>query len=207
MQRLIFGASGLGREILAFIHESQEVLAFVDDRRTGQTIEGVRVISQDSIGAISDEVSGVIAVGNPRIRESIGEAVKDAGIHFTPILLGYMGSRVSVGVGVVVCPGAILTTDIVVGKHTYINVGCMIGHDVRIGKYCMLNPSSNASGNVKIGHCTYVGAGAIILQGLTLGHHVVVGAGAVVTKDVPDNTTVMGVPARPMRKRAEEPKL
>jgi acetyltransferase-like isoleucine patch superfamily enzyme len=42
----------------------------------------------------------------------------------------------------------------------------------------------------------YIGVGAIILPGVTVGHNAVVGAGAVVTRDVPDNATVVGVPAR-----------
>jgi hypothetical protein len=46
-------------------------------------------------------------------------------------------------------------------------------------------------------HC-WIGANAVILPGVTLGDYVVVGAGAVVTKNVPDNTTVVGVPAKPI---------
>jgi acetyltransferase-like isoleucine patch superfamily enzyme len=45
----------------------------------------------------------------------------------------------------------------------------------------------------------YIGAGAIILQGVSIGKLSVVGAGAVVTKNVPDFSLVMGVPARIVR--------
>jgi acetyltransferase-like isoleucine patch superfamily enzyme len=38
----------------------------------------------------------------------------------------------------------------------------------------------------------------VILPKITIGHHVTIGAGAVVIKDVPDNTTVTGVPAKPL---------
>lgn len=44
-----------------------------------------------------------------------------------------------------------------------------------------------------------IGAGAIILPGLTIGENAAVGAGAVVTKDVPNNATVVGNPARPIK--------
>ena len=42
----------------------------------------------------------------------------------------------------------------------------------------------------------WIGAGAIILPGVKIGKMAIVGAGAVVTKDVPDNTTVVGIPAK-----------
>jgi acetyltransferase-like isoleucine patch superfamily enzyme len=45
----------------------------------------------------------------------------------------------------------------------------------------------------------WVGAGAIILGGVRLHQCSVVGAGAVVTRDVPPNTVVAGVPARPIK--------
>lgn len=46
-----------------------------------------------------------------------------------------------------------------------------------------------------------IGAGAVILCGITVGERAVVGAGSVVTRDVPDGTTVVGNPARPMEGR------
>ena len=45
-----------------------------------------------------------------------------------------------------------------------------------------------------------IGTGAIIMAGVTVGENALVGAGAVVTKDVPDNTTVVGSPARILKK-------
>lgn len=52
-----------------------------------------------------------------------------------------------------------------------------------------------------IGHDVWIGHGAIILPGVTIGTGAVVGAGAVVSKDVEPYTVVVGVPAKPIRKR------
>lgn len=52
---------------------------------------------------------------------------------------------------------------------------------------------------VRIKKGSWIGTGAIILPGVTVGKYSVVGAGAVVTKDVPDHTVVMGVPAKPVK--------
>ncbi len=46
----------------------------------------------------------------------------------------------------------------------------------------------------------WIGARSIILPGVTIGENSVVGAGSVVTKDVPDNTVVVGNPARILKK-------
>jgi acetyltransferase-like isoleucine patch superfamily enzyme len=47
-----------------------------------------------------------------------------------------------------------------------------------------------------IGNDVWIGINAIILKGVNIGDGAVIAAGAVVTKDVPDNTTVRGNPAR-----------
>lgn len=49
---------------------------------------------------------------------------------------------------------------------------------------------------VKIGNNVQIGTDAIIMPGVTIGNNVIVGCAAVVTKDVPDNSVVVGVPAR-----------
>ena len=51
-----------------------------------------------------------------------------------------------------------------------------------------------------------IGSGVTILSNLTIGENAIVGAGSVVTRDVPDNTIVVGNPARVLRKISVEAK-
>jgi acetyltransferase-like isoleucine patch superfamily enzyme len=47
-----------------------------------------------------------------------------------------------------------------------------------------------------VGNNSFVGANAVIKQGISIGNNVMIGAGSVVLKNIPDNVTVMGVPAQ-----------
>lgn len=51
-------------------------------------------------------------------------------------------------------------------------------------------------GIVNIGNNVFVGASSTILPGVNIGNNVIIGAGSVVTKDIPDNSVVVGCPAR-----------
>ena len=53
---------------------------------------------------------------------------------------------------------------------------------------------------IRIGNDVWLGANVTVLPGVTIGDNVVVGAGAVVTKDIPDNSLAVGVPARVVKK-------
>ena len=52
----------------------------------------------------------------------------------------------------------------------------------------------------------WIGGNVTILPGVTIGNNVVVAAGAVVTKDTPDNTLVVGVPAKKIRDLEDDTK-
>lgn len=49
---------------------------------------------------------------------------------------------------------------------------------------------------ITIGNHVYIGNNVIILPGVNIGNNVIIGAGAVVSKDIPDNSVAVGVPAR-----------
>jgi acetyltransferase-like isoleucine patch superfamily enzyme len=58
-------------------------------------------------------------------------------------------------------------------------------------------------GNVSVGLGALVGIGAAVLPGISIGCRAIVGAGAVVTRNVPDDATVVGVPAARVFARRE----
>lgn len=60
----------------------------------------------------------------------------------------------------------------------------------------LVDADADRFGRILIGENTNIGWGAIIMPGVSIGKNCIVGCGAVVTKDVPDNSVTVGVPAR-----------
>lgn len=83
-----------------------------------------------------------------------------------------------------------------IGKGVLINLGVLLTHDVQVGDFVEIGPGAKLLGKSRVGHGALIGAGAILLPGITVGENSRVAAGAVVTANVPNNTTVMGVPAK-----------
>jgi acetyltransferase-like isoleucine patch superfamily enzyme len=93
--------------------------------------------------------------------------------------------------------------------------GVRIGNGVRIAAHTVIIPANHRTGTddvplhlagivatgITIADHVWLGSGSRILDGVQIGRNAVVGAGSVVTRSVPDNTTVAGVPARPIQPR------
>lgn len=101
-------------------------------------------------------------------------------------------------------------------KNSYLGPGVKMGHfsyigDATIGKDVNIGAGTitcNFDGVRKhktvIGENTFIGSDTMLVAPLNIGANAKTGAGAVVTHDVPDNTVVVGVPAKPLRKVTEE---
>ena len=94
-------------------------------------------------------------------------------------------------------------TDTVIGKNTFLDNHIHIGHNVKIGENCMLAAQVGISGSTIIGNNTMIGGQAGIAGHLKIGNNVKIGGASGVTKDLSDNSKVMGYPAMPMREFAK----
>jgi acetyltransferase EpsM len=107
----------------------------------------------------------------------------------------YVSKRADVGAGAIIQRGVTIMPFARVGLACKINVNASLHHHVSLGDYCTVAPGALLLGNVRIGEGAYIGAGAIVRQQCAIGAGAFIGAGAVVVKDVPENATVVGVPA------------
>jgi carbonic anhydrase/acetyltransferase-like protein (isoleucine patch superfamily) len=118
------------------------------------------------------------------------ELAEGASVWFGAILRGD-NDRMSIGRGSNVQDGSVL--------HSDPGYPLTLGADVTIGHMVMLHGCT-------IGDGTLVGIGAVVLNGAKIGRNCLVGAGALVTegKEFPDNSMIVGAPAKAIKELTPE---
>ncbi len=215
LELVIFGASGFASEIAAWAESATwkgrgfRLCGLIDDVEPDRTLNGRPVWRLTEAVRRHPDAAVLAAVGDPRLRERLIGLAQEAGLRVAPPLLhptvDYERDYVSFGAGCVICRGTTLTTNITVGAHAQINLHCTIGHGVELQEFATLAPGVHISGKVVLEHHSYLGTGAVTVDGaydrsLVVGAGAIVGAGAVVARDVAPGVTVVGVPARELRR-------
>lgn len=206
----IYGAGGAGRGVLPIVRASNPgaELVFIDDARHTEACNGHAILSfEEFVARAGHEGSVVLAVSDGELRRILAARVTERGIAFVQAIASGVTimDDVQIGEGAILSPGTVITSNIVIGRHFQANLHSYVEHDCRIGDFVTFAPSVRCNGNVSIGDGAYIGCGAMIRQGrpgqpLLIGAGAVVGMGAVVLEDVPAGATVVGNPARILRR-------
>ncbi|MCW2756570.1 MAG: acetyltransferase [Nocardioidaceae bacterium] len=137
------------------------------------------------------------AVHRAAAASSLGPGLGEAEVLVDPTAV--VASTASVAHGGYVNAGSVVASHAVLGCYAHVNRSASVGHDCVLDFAASLGPGVVLAGAVRVGSATFVGAGSVVLPGVVIGARAVVGAGAVVTRDVPDDTVVVGNPARVLR--------
>jgi len=198
---LIVGAGGHAKVVMdALLSSGYAISGCYDDNPSlfgTEPVPGVRVLGGTSL-LERDWQKGIrviVAVGDNAIRRHLSLRWKvEYGVAMAPSAV--LGKGVKVGHGAMVLPSATINIDSVVGNHAILNTSCSVDHDCNIDDYAHIAPGCHLGGDVSVGEGTFLGVGTSVIPGVRIGRWSIVGAGAVVTKDLPDNCTAVGVPAK-----------
>jgi len=210
---VIIGAGGFAREVLDVfdacnrVSQSYNVLGYVVDPQYG--LPGTIVNDKPILGGFdwlahhASEVWAVCSVAAPELRLRVVSRAKECGVRFCNAIhpTATLTRWVTMGEGIVITAGCILTNQIRLGDQVQVNLDCTIGHDAVLDDLVTLAPGVHVSGLVTLSKGCYIGTGANIIDRVHIGEWSIVGAGSTIIRDVPPNTTVVGVPGRVIETR------
>tara|TARA_B110000211_G_scaffold88220_1_gene103344 strand:- start:11335 stop:11784 length:450 start_codon:yes stop_codon:yes gene_type:complete len=113
-----------------------------------------------------------------------------------------------------ICSHCLIENDVLIGNNVTLKSGVQIWDGIEIQDNVFIGPNVTFTNDLnprskcypedflktKVCKGASIGANATILPGITIGEGAMVGAGSVVVKDVPANATVVGNPAKEIKK-------
>lgn len=198
----IYGSGGAGKEVKEIaeeLHQWSEIV-FIDDMVPADIYKGVKRMPfsefQQTFSIENSEI--VIALGETIHKATLYSKVKHAGYQLGTVIhkSAWISPTAILGDGIVLRSGVVINADAQIGNNVTIQENSCVGHDVIIGSHCQIAGLVLIGGHTEIGETTYIGINVSIKDRMKIGSNSVVGMGSVVLRDIPDNVTAIGNPAR-----------
>lgn len=211
MDVVIIGAGGHGKVVLDILRamDQHRISGFLDadTNLIGTEVGGVKVLGPINLllKLRQQKIRGaIVAIGDNRVRASYARLVQEAKLDLINVIhpAATVSPSAVLGKNLVIAAGAVISTEAKIADSVIANTGCVIDHECEIGEASHICPGVLLAGRVRVGTQAFIGLGARILPCLAVGDHAVVGAGATVLEDVASGTTVVGTPARLIKRAA-----
>jgi sugar O-acyltransferase (sialic acid O-acetyltransferase NeuD family) len=211
---LVIGTGGNSIDILDCLNEINEArgetiyecLGFLDDDKNkwGKRLFGIPVLGPLTEGEKYKDCFFISGIGSPTSflnKRSIIDTLKISIEKFETIVhpTASVSKMAKLGYGSVVFQQVTVTSGVHIGSHVVILPSTVVSHDDDIGDYTCIAGGVCISGDVRVGESCYIGTNATIRNGLIIGNRCLIGMGSVVLHDVPDDSVVVGNPARLLR--------
>ncbi|MDR0221552.1 MAG: acetyltransferase, partial [Lachnospiraceae bacterium] len=212
MVLLVYGAGGLGREIVDLAQcinrdkrRWNEICFIVD----AEFIKEKRVYDCEALSfeealecQQNEEAECIIAVGEPASRQKMYDKCKKAGFRTAKLVApsAFVSEAADIGEGVIISHYVVILAQCRISNNVMLQPMCVIGHDIVIGANSVIGPHVLPGGGCVIGENVFIGMGATIREQVKIGPNSIISMGAVVYNDIPDGMIVLGNPARPMRR-------
>lgn len=206
---LIIGAGGHARVAIDYLRSYKvDIIGLLDDNKNliGKKIGNIKVLGviKDIIRLKNKFDECFVAFGDNSLRYNsvklIEELITD--IKFTTIKhqTAIVSESSFIGQGSFIGAGSIIGANTKIGEHNIINSGIIIEHECNLDDFVSVGPGARLASTIRVGERAFIGMGSCVIEDTKIGKTSIIGAGSVVLNDVPDNTLVVGVPARVKRK-------
>ena len=129
---------------------------------------------------------------------------KDNNFRYPQVGIVMIEDNVEIGCGSTIDRGSLSNT--IIGKNTYLDNQIHVAHNVKIGENCIIAGQVGFAGSSTLGDNIMIGGQAGISGHLTIGNNVQIGGGSGVIRNIPDNSKVMGYPAKDLKNFIRENK-
>lgn len=184
-----------------FDSDGFEIQGFLDDdpQKHGKVFYGYPVLG--NVGLLdkeADKIAVVIGIADPFSKKNVRERIASSHIVFPALISkhAWISNKVTIGDGVVIYPGVTVNYHVNIEEFVLINQNCSLGHDSRLSKFSTLAPGVCLAGFTHLGECVNIGINAAIKQSVHIGSGTIIGGMSMVIKDMPENITAVGVPAK-----------
>ena len=189
------------------IKEEWDVLGFIDDdpQAWGKELLGVKVLGGKEVLKKYPDVQILAVVGNPGNylkRQEITDQVNTQKSRFATIIhpTAQVSPDAQIGYNTLVMANTVISCGVTIGNHCIILPNTVISHNSVIGDYCCIGSNVSISGRVTIKKNCYIGSGTSVRDQVTIAEKVLVGIGSNVIGDIKSQSTVIGNPAKELRK-------